>query len=397
MMILDRLGNKFPSVAHLCECYGLSLYDYYLEIERYPVLFEDRFGNVFRRQNDFRSVYGVAPRKLLKLREESPSEFEAFISGFSEESLHFDLFKINYRCYDEEGVAYADLKEMCKAKGIPVKSFMKKLKEGLALSEALSNDTNLVYEDHNGVAYESLDAMCATYGITPVVYNERLRAGNTLQNVLTGEYLIKRRLVRDHKGTTYKSFEAMYKTYGISRHIFHERQRHFGSLEYCLTGVDSSGSACVHDHLGNEYRTALEMAFRYGLSYNVVRQRIKRGDTLESALTIRDNQSKSKSGWHFGIICCDIKYSYVIDFVRHWNVVDRYVLDTIIRDKTHSKTRKLSTTDLDKLTYMFEGQRFSGLTELCEKLSLSRTKLIASMREGMSFEDAIASARLRAF
>ena len=397
MMILDRLGNEFSSVAHMCECYGLSLYDYYLEIERYPVLFEDCFGNVFRRQNDFRSVYGVDPRKLLKLREESPAEFEEFISGFSRESLHFDLFKINYHCYDEEGVIYADLKQMCKEKGIFVKSFMKRLKEGLSLSEALAGDTNLVYKDHTGVAYESLGAMCATYGITPAVYNERLRAGNTLQSVLTGECLVKRRIARDHKGTTYKSFEALYKAYGISRHIFHERQRRFGSLEYCLTGVDTSDSSSVFDHLGNRYSTIVEMAFRYGLSCNVVRQRIKRGDTLESALTIRDNQSKSKSSWSFGIICCDIKYKYVVDFVRHWNVVDRYVLDTIIRDASHSKTRKLSLADLDRLTYMFEGQSFSGLTELCERLSLSRTKLIASMRENMSFEDAIASARLKTF
>ncbi len=124
-LVMDHLGNRWPSLSYMCEHLGISLHLYHQGIKAGLTL---------------------------------------------EEILNRDVV------YDHKGNKYASLQDMCQYYGLSVSCYKNRLNRGWTQEDALTLPFNAtkrdVYRrtDIDGTVYKSIDELCQKYSINPSSY-----------------------------------------------------------------------------------------------------------------------------------------------------------------------------------------------------------------------------------
>ncbi len=83
---------------------------------------------------------------------------------------------------------------MCKAYNVPYSTFMRRLKDGCTLEQALTPNTFKV--EFNGVIYDDEHKMCEALGVNYYTYRSRLRLSWDRTQAILGKKKIKRRNIK---------------------------------------------------------------------------------------------------------------------------------------------------------------------------------------------------------
>lgn len=148
--------------------------------------------------------------------------------------------------------------------------------------------------DHNGNVYDTVKDMCKANGVSVRSYYKKLKAGKTKKEALTKT--VRREAPEELRtgldGTVYSTIKEMTQHYGLSDAVYKNRLNLGWSKEEALTkklkykgkGIDKT------DHLGTVYKTAVDMCKAYGVRYDTYRTRLKLGWSKEDALKGKLNE-----------------------------------------------------------------------------------------------------------
>ena len=139
----DHKGKTYPTIAQMCE------------------------------------VYGVSPTLYLK-RIERGWSVQAALEGRKSEPMFF-----------RDGVDYYTQKEICDAFSLNRNTFREKLKNGYTIDEIIDGITHDT-QDHLGKYYKNEADMCAAYGVKVSTFRARKRKGMSLEEALTTKRVKKR-------------------------------------------------------------------------------------------------------------------------------------------------------------------------------------------------------------
>ncbi len=207
---------------------------------------------------------------------------------------------VKLTCTDHLGNVYKCKADMCKAYGIKLELFRKRINQGWTLKDALStaekiNETDWTVKDHLGNKFKSQNAMLAHYGVSSGCFWARRRKGWSLKDSLSGPVLKKNAIhakkIKDHLGIEWASITAMCEAYKLSPRVFKRRIDSGMSLEEALVtplNLKYKEHKSV-DHLGKHFESIKSMCMAWGISYQTYQQRIKSGWTLKLALTLPVN------------------------------------------------------------------------------------------------------------
>lgn len=199
--------------------------------------------------------------------------------------------------YDENGVAYDSIRDMCEKRGISSQTYYKRVAAGKTVAEALAppapkgESNKKKCTDHLGTEYSSVAEMCRIYGITQNLYYSRIRLGWSVKDALTskedgsitvmGKKYESRRQFCIQNGINYNTYTRMIRE-GISDEE---------TARTLFKTPDRRTEGAV-DHLGNTYPSQKAMCQAYGVQYQTFRIRIQKGVPLEIALNPQNMKKK---------------------------------------------------------------------------------------------------------
>lgn len=135
---------------------------------------------------------------------------------------------------DYMGNTYEDLENMCAYHGTTVKTFNKRLKEGLTLKECLKSPVVFI----NGVRYPSKKVLCEEFGVNLKTIESRQRRGETLEEALSHEVTPGRCRPVKYRGVDYQSITELCKAYNVDvRHYYARKSRGAKDVMGCLGHV----------------------------------------------------------------------------------------------------------------------------------------------------------------
>lgn len=252
--VKDHLGNEYDSIKSMCEHYNIN-----------NVTYSNRIKYGWSLEKALTEPVGVGTCKKVK---------------------------------DHLGNEFDSIKSMCEKYRINQTVYNSRIKSGLTLEEALtkpvkrsSDNSYKRLEYISGVKeyaeknYGSIVDMCAYYGITGQTLLNRLRRGMNLKQALTND--VKTMDYKDHLGYRYASLKDKCDKYGVDVKTYLNRRKRGLSLAEALTG-----DKYIYDHLGNRFNSVQNMVDYYGVSRSVFDYRTGRGYSLEEALTKRNPMLK---------------------------------------------------------------------------------------------------------
>ena len=263
--IEDHLGNKFASIAELCNCYGITV-----------SCFKNRIESGRTLEQALTDPYKLVRRQLTK-------EERAVLRGTS--------------CKDHIGNQFSSIKAMCEYYGISKGVYYRRIKSGWPVEEALtakvdgSKRSHVVYGPY-GDKYRNIAEMCKAYNTTCSKYYKRLSLNYTQKEALETNKLPRKKYkvhrkpkeVEDHLGNRFSSLNEMCEHYGICAATFYKWKRKGLSVEEIFT---KKIKMPVKDHLGNEYETLKKMCKAYGINQATYTRRVKKlGWSTKQALTL---------------------------------------------------------------------------------------------------------------
>lgn len=94
------------------------------------------------------------------------------------------------RCRDHTGREFESAKAMCEAWGVRPGTFSARLAAGWGLEEALTRPTGhrngVPCLDHNGREYPSVTEMCRVWGVPTATFLRKIKCGQGLDEALGG-------------------------------------------------------------------------------------------------------------------------------------------------------------------------------------------------------------------
>lgn len=191
----DHVGNKFPSIAAMCEHWGADSY-----------ICRSRINS------------GWSIEKALT----TPDNLRA--------------------CVDHLGNEFHSKAAMCKHYNIDRTTYNGRIANGWSVEEALTGNREgkcgpKPYTDHKGNEFPSIAEMCRAWDVGYDTYTRRVRNGYTLEEALTGKREGKcgSKPCTDHEGNEYPSVNAMCKAWTVDYSVFKCRRRRGWTLEKALT------------------------------------------------------------------------------------------------------------------------------------------------------------------
>ena len=201
--IEDHLGNRFESVAAMCEFWNVNIGTY-----------------------KYRMKQGWLLEKVLTTK--------------------------TYVCKDHLGNEYPSLKAMCKAYGITKAVYEYRIKQGWSVEKALTTKVqHKYYKDHLGNRFKSLEDMCEFHKMDYKLYKKRIDRGWTVERALTQKRNAPRTIFpkTDHTGKEFNSTEEMCDAWGIPAECFKRSFVEKWPLKKCLTQKVRLEKKIKHDKL----------------------------------------------------------------------------------------------------------------------------------------------------
>lgn len=184
----DHLGNKYPSMAHMCRRYNISVGTFKGRIKR-------------------------------------GESVEAALTG--------KLGGNRYAVKDHLGNEFPTLQAMLDAYGITNHTYFRRLKKGMPLKDILTKpmrDVRKEVTDHTGKHYDTLNEMCKAYGLSRTTYKDRIARGWTKEEALT--LSLKVPDLTDPYGQKFDTLDDLLSHYHCSRNQYqHRRQSGYCWLE----------------------------------------------------------------------------------------------------------------------------------------------------------------------
>lgn len=205
---------------------------------------------------------------------------------------------VKVTCTDHLGNVYKCKADMCKAYGIKLETFRKRINLGWSLKDALTvekiNDTDWMVKDHLGNKFRSLNEMFRHWSVSSGCFWARMKKGLSLKDCLAPALKkedVHAKKIKDHLGVEWPSVKAMCKAYNLSATLFNERKNSGMSLEEALTtplNLKYRKHEYV-DHLGKHYKNQTAMCMAWDVPPTTYKTRIKNGWTVKLALTLPTN------------------------------------------------------------------------------------------------------------
>lgn len=198
---------------------------------------------------------------------------------------------------DAKGRKFSNKSKMCKANHISLRTYEKRLAEGLSTRQIFEK---LYVYDHEGNFFTSNAEMCRYWKISNTTFHDRLSRGWSLEKTLTT--ISRKKALADKDGTSLsqRARDAGTKPATVRQRLATGKM----NLEDALNKPLRTWQ--VDDGMGNAYRNQEEMCNAYSLSINTYRTRRLRGMDKITALTTPVNGQKSH-----------IKLGYVEDYQGH--------------------------------------------------------------------------------
>lgn len=357
----DHLGQEYSSIRKMCDAYGINI-----------------------------STFDSRMRRGMSLQ-------DALTKGICKNERN------SKACKDHLGNCYSSTTSMCKAYGIDVSAYRSRIRNGWNKEDALTkgvdktkDNTPIKCEDHLGNKYKSISKMCEAYGIDRGVYMRRIKEGMSIEDALTKNiihhrYGFKNKVCMDHLGNEYRSISEMCSFYRISEDAYYSMLIHGYSigeaLELAANNIEMGRLKCT-DHLGKEYRSANEMCRSYGISLSTYRRRMKDGWTQEEALTkgsLSGSWNKKECTDHLGN-----KYSSIDEMCIRYNTYGNVLRNRLkkgdsLKDAlTKEVSARKAVASEDHL-----GNKYKSIMEMCRAYGINRCTYMARIKNGWSVGDAL--------
>lgn len=188
----DHLGHIFASKKEMCEHWGISVSSFDERIKKgwtlqkaletpiqsgYHSVVEDHLGNKFKSIAKMCEYWGI-----------SFAAYNHRISkGYTLERALTTPSGWTNKCKDPKGREFKSFKTMCEHYGLDAGVVKHRLENGESLAEALTRKPSAGKEstDHEGNVFETKKAMCDHYGISVLAFNTREKLGWPLEKILT--------------------------------------------------------------------------------------------------------------------------------------------------------------------------------------------------------------------
>ena len=173
---VDHLGNKYISIGDMAMAYGI---DKHTLISRlYKSNLVDHLGNKFDTLINMCKCYGI----------EVGTYFTRLNNGWSLERILTTPLQ-DRSCVDHLGKRHESLKALSRAYNLDYNIlYMRIRQQGWSIEEAITTPitkSSRAIEDHKGNKYASKRELCKAYGIGVDVYYRRLAKGWSLEDILT--------------------------------------------------------------------------------------------------------------------------------------------------------------------------------------------------------------------
>lgn len=231
---------------------------------------------------------------------------------------------------DAKGRKFSDKSKMCKANHISLRTYEKRLAEGLSTSQIF--EKKCVY-DHEGNPFASNEEMCRYWNVSSSTFHSRINKGWSIEKTLTT--ISRKKALADKDGTSLsqRARDVGMKPATVLQRLATGKMKLEDALNKPLRTWN------VDDGMGNTYRNQEEMCNAYGLSINTYRTRRLKGMDKITALTTPVNRKKSH-----------IKLGYVEDH---------------------------------------HGQRYETNAQMCEKYGIVLSTFLARRQKGWDLESAL--------
>ena len=338
-----------------------------LQSAQHPII-KDHLGNQYKTVKDMCATWGIPVQTYLSRLK----------NNYSLENA------LTLPHHTNDGCRYGDIRTMpirklCRDNNMLVRLFNYRSRHGFTLSECL----NPSCIDHLGNKFVSWKEMCKYHNIPRSTFESRLDADLSWEEVLSGRNSKK---VVDHTGREFESIESMCEHYGVSVPTYYARLRKGLSLEDTLTwSVAPYGGVPIEDHLGNKFSSVKAMCRHYGIKPSTYRARINKGMSVEDALKLEDMNKISVKD-HLGN-----EFSSINDMCRHYGIGastyrKRIKKGMSLEDALTSEfiTPKFSRSVSDHL-----GNEFDSISDMCKHYGVNYFTYIGRINRGMSVADAL--------
>lgn len=345
-IIMDHLGNVYPSMAAMCREYNIKPDTYTKRIKKgwsiQEALItgdtsrkecEDYLGNIYGSIGEMCNAYNITRAKY----------DHRIKAGWSIEDALTKPDAVYVPCTDHLGKEYSCVSEMCKSWGVSVAKYNHRLRKGMSQEEALTLpdlSSNIECQDHLGKKYSSRTEMCTAWGVNRHTFVDRMERGWSLEEALSGKkkkVIPKSKRCKDHQGIEYDTLADMCRAYGVEYKIYRRRRKLGWSLREALTEKDNpikpNSRACT-DHLGHEFVSIVEMCKYWHITSDLHKGRLRDGWTLEETLTIPRKYSLGE--YRITVILNEYLDSKYMDFFFH-DITIKKVFEYLEREEQYKE------------------------------------------------------------
>ena len=255
---VDHEGNQFDSMQEMCDHWNIKKSTFMDRRQRGWTLKEclegrssrigrngkikDHKGKTFLSEKAMCEAYGINYSSYLSQKKRGVSLKECLTP------------KIVQTVTDHQGNKFKTRKQMCKHYGVDPTTFKNRMENGWTLENALTtpsakNAEKLMCEDHTGKKYESTSAMCKAYGLEIGTYQRRLQRGWDIERALTEP--IETQEFTDPFGNCYDELKSMLEHYHVNFTTYYQRINTGHTLEEALGIVPLIGPNTIGKDLDN--------------------------------------------------------------------------------------------------------------------------------------------------
>ena len=185
----DHNGAIYLSEKAMCDAYGINYSSFRSQRRRGITLKEcltpkrtqtvtDHHGNKFKTRSEMCEFYGVDPSTFKNRIDKNWSLEKALTTPSAK-----DAEKL--ACKDHTGKKYESTSAMCKAYGVEIGTYQRRLERGWDIERALTESVETQeYIDPFGNKYDELKSMLAHYNVNLTTYYQRINTGHTLEEAL---------------------------------------------------------------------------------------------------------------------------------------------------------------------------------------------------------------------
>ena len=191
-------------------------------------------------------------------------------------------------CYDHLGNRFDSLSDMCKYWGVNISTYCARIKSGMSIKEALTNEIGTVYEGLNGDTYTTLRDLAKAYGINKSTLKFRIKKGMSIGEALTTNLYNATKTYIGLNDDTYRSLSDLARAYNLNKGLLVNRIKKGMSTQDALRDIMHSlqGKPKAYRGLNNDtYKTVADLARAYNVPYYILECKIKNGMSTQEILT----------------------------------------------------------------------------------------------------------------